>query len=166
MPGIAQGLGVKFPRWCHSKCGLCSSRITWQHVYFLRILSKTRLCYCYFTREPGSDLLQVTLQAEWGGRFRIWICVCMIPRASLVAQMVTNLPAMQETWVRSLGCKLFFNFHYDFILSLNGHCPQETNKQIYLLMKVSMICMRFSNKLDLSLGFKFKGVIWRIWWEE
>ena len=25
------------------------------------------------------------------------------PRASLVAQMVKNLPAMQETWVRSLG---------------------------------------------------------------
>ena len=25
--------------------------------------------------------------------------------ASLVAQLVKNLPAMQETWVRSLGCK-------------------------------------------------------------
>ena len=25
------------------------------------------------------------------------------PRASLVAQLVKNLPAMQETWVRSLG---------------------------------------------------------------
>ena len=25
--------------------------------------------------------------------------------ASLVAQTVKNLPAMQETWVRSLGCK-------------------------------------------------------------
>ena len=25
------------------------------------------------------------------------------PRASLVAQMVKNLPAMQESWVRSLG---------------------------------------------------------------
>ena len=27
------------------------------------------------------------------------------PRASLVAQMVKNLPAMQETWVLSLGWK-------------------------------------------------------------
>ena len=27
----------------------------------------------------------------------------MIKRASLVAQMVKNLPAMQETWVQSLG---------------------------------------------------------------
>ena len=27
----------------------------------------------------------------------------MEPRASLVAQMVKNPPAMQETWVRSLG---------------------------------------------------------------
>ena len=27
----------------------------------------------------------------------------IIPRASLVAQMAQNLPAMRETWVRSLG---------------------------------------------------------------
>ena len=27
----------------------------------------------------------------------------MVPRASLVAQMVKNPPAMRETWVRSLG---------------------------------------------------------------
>ena len=27
----------------------------------------------------------------------------MYHRASLVAQMVKNLPAMQETWIRSLG---------------------------------------------------------------
>ena len=27
----------------------------------------------------------------------------LVPRASLVAQMVKNLPAMQETWVQSLG---------------------------------------------------------------
>ena len=26
-----------------------------------------------------------------------------LPRASLIAQLVKNLPAMQETWVRSLG---------------------------------------------------------------
>ena len=28
---------------------------------------------------------------------------CMVKRASLVAQAVKNLPAKQETWVRSLG---------------------------------------------------------------
>ena len=28
---------------------------------------------------------------------------CFIFRASLIAQLVKNLPAMQETWVRSLG---------------------------------------------------------------
>ena len=27
------------------------------------------------------------------------------PRAFLVAQLVKTLPTMQETWVRSLGCK-------------------------------------------------------------
>ena len=32
------------------------------------------------------------------------MCVCMcIEWASLVAQLVKNLPAVQETWVRSLG---------------------------------------------------------------
>ena len=29
--------------------------------------------------------------------------IMVIVRASLVAQMVKNLPAIQETWVRSLG---------------------------------------------------------------
>ena len=33
------------------------------------------------------------------------LCFNKIPRASLVAQMVKNLPAMQETWVQSLGQK-------------------------------------------------------------
>ena len=28
---------------------------------------------------------------------------CLVPHASLVAQMVKNLPAMQETWVQLLG---------------------------------------------------------------
>ena len=30
-------------------------------------------------------------------------CLLLHPRASLVAQAVKNLPAMQETWVQSLG---------------------------------------------------------------
>ena len=28
---------------------------------------------------------------------------CLVPHTSLVAQMVKNLPAMQETWVQLLG---------------------------------------------------------------
>ena len=31
--------------------------------------------------------------------------VIIIYEASLVAQLVKNLPAMQETWVQSLGCE-------------------------------------------------------------
>ena len=31
------------------------------------------------------------------------MCKCCMIRASLVAQMVKHLSAMQETWVRSLG---------------------------------------------------------------
>ena len=34
-----------------------------------------------------------------------FIPVCTLKGASLVAQMVTNLPAMWETWVQSLGWK-------------------------------------------------------------
>ena len=33
----------------------------------------------------------------------IWKTVSLEKRASLVAQMVKNLPAMQEIWVQSLG---------------------------------------------------------------
>ena len=36
-------------------------------------------------------------------RIRTSELVRVIARASLVAQMVKNLPAMQETWVQSLG---------------------------------------------------------------
>ena len=35
--------------------------------------------------------------------FHDFIATLMILRVSLVAQMVKNLPAMQETWVESLG---------------------------------------------------------------
>ena len=34
--------------------------------------------------------------------FSILYCICVL-RASLVVQVVKNLPAMQETWVQSLG---------------------------------------------------------------
>ena len=34
-----------------------------------------------------------------------WLNNNGMKRASLVAQVVKNLPAVQETWVRSLGCK-------------------------------------------------------------
>ena len=31
------------------------------------------------------------------------MCVCVCMQASLIAQLVKNLPAMQETWVQFLG---------------------------------------------------------------
>ena len=43
------------------------------------------------------------LQAEDGGRSVVWGLIDEISGASLVAQMVKNLPAMKETWIRSLG---------------------------------------------------------------
>ena len=35
--------------------------------------------------------------------FLIWVLVTLMCKASLVAQMVKNLPAMQEIWVQFLG---------------------------------------------------------------
>ena len=37
------------------------------------------------------------------GLFFFLMCVYVCTRVSLVAQMVKHLPAMQETWVHSLG---------------------------------------------------------------
>ena len=33
----------------------------------------------------------------------LWVLMCSMMWASLVTQMVKDLPAMRETWVRSLG---------------------------------------------------------------
>ena len=46
----------------------------------------------YPDRDAGLSMLMVAKMS-----------LCSITRTSLVAQMVQNLPAMQETWVRSLG---------------------------------------------------------------
>ena len=46
------------------------------------------------------------LRDEWTKMWCVYthICICIYNRrASLVAQWIKNLPAMQETWVRSLG---------------------------------------------------------------
>ena len=40
---------------------------------------------------------------KYGHSFRAWEEDMFQLKTSLVAQMVKNLPAMQETWVRSLG---------------------------------------------------------------
>ena len=51
---------------------------------------------------PGSSahgIFQARL-LEWGA---ITFYSCFIARASLITQLVRNLPAMQETWLRSLG---------------------------------------------------------------
>ena len=45
--------------------------------------------------DPGIDTASLTSPTLAGGFFTT--------RASLVAQLVKNLPAMRETWVQSLG---------------------------------------------------------------
>ena len=37
--------------------------------------------------------------------YNIFIHVCIYIQASLVAQLVKNMPAVRETWVQSLGWK-------------------------------------------------------------
>ena len=52
--------------------------------------------------EPGSPALQAdSLPSEPPGK-PIYSLLVLIPRASLIAQSVKNLPAMQETQVRFL----------------------------------------------------------------
>ena len=41
-------------------------------------------------------------RGDWGSEIR-WVAQLTISWTSLVAQMVKNLPTMQETWVQSLG---------------------------------------------------------------
>ena len=60
--------------------------------------------------EPRSPALQAdSLPAELGGKLGSYISTVFCPTnllyqwASLLTQLVKNLPAMQETWVRFLG---------------------------------------------------------------
>ena len=48
---------------------------------------------------------RLSLSVEGGRKSNIlsYYALLFQERASLMAQMVTNLPAMQETWVQSLG---------------------------------------------------------------
>ena len=51
--------------------------------------------------EPPRALgLQPTQPKPWEAKYH---SICTVAGASLVLQMVKNLPAMQETWVRFLG---------------------------------------------------------------
>ena len=47
----------------------------------------------------------VTISSNFGAQENkvCYCCYRIYPRASLIAQLVKNLPAMQETWVQFLG---------------------------------------------------------------
>ena len=51
------------------------------------------------TLDPGGDHSAVGRPPHCG----MFCNIPVLPRASLVAQLVKNPPAMRETWVRSLG---------------------------------------------------------------
>ena len=77
---------------CRHSSFLCISLICWAYFSDIIILPGFGKC-------SGSDQQQATKQWSWPFLFcflvQIWAC--------LVAQMIKNLPAMQETWVKSLG---------------------------------------------------------------
>ena len=68
----------------------------WLSYYFIILLSKSYITVCY-----ASSLLigENTYLPFIKGRGIFWV--------SLVAQLVKNPPAMQETWVRPLGWEDF-----------------------------------------------------------
>ena len=48
-------------------------------------------------------MLNLCCRAKWLSF--LYICIFIYIKASLVAQLVKNLPTMRETWVRSLDCE-------------------------------------------------------------
>ena len=65
------------------------------------LLTSPALAGWLFTTSASSGMHSLCNFSQVG-KALIWQLLCVL-RASLVAQMVRHLPAMQETWVRSLG---------------------------------------------------------------
>ena len=75
-----------------------------------------------------NDVGLVELSESTGTGF---VAILILPRASLVAQMVKNLPAMQETRVRSLGWKDFLKkgmATHSSVLTWRIPCTEELGK--------------------------------------
>ena len=62
-------------------------------------LAPSPAALCVVPRAPPADRFSPRCPGAWPGH---WLCGFL---ASLVAQSVKSLTAMQETWVRSLGWK-------------------------------------------------------------
>ena len=59
--------------------------------------------FIFFSKLPWSSVLGIINQGGVYYMFGISFTITLIYLASLVAQMIKHLPAMWETWVRSLG---------------------------------------------------------------
>ena len=104
--------------WPHTVRGILQARILeWVAIPFSGVSSQPRdwICVSYiagrfFTTEPpGEPTLRWLIKINWkwwnnNSHGLYFHSACYMPyRASLVAQLVKNLLAMQETRVRSLG---------------------------------------------------------------
>ena len=76
------------------------SEITPKHSPFL-----LRSLYSTTQLHPEEKTLWMYLHLHVSSQIICFIMILTLKRASLVAQMVKNLPAMQETWVQALGWK-------------------------------------------------------------
>ena len=71
-------------------------------------------------------------------------------RASLIAQLVKNLPAMQETWVRSLG--------WEDPLEGNGYPLQCSGLENSMDCVVHGVAKSWTRLSDFHFHFPVKGV--------
>ena len=79
----------------------------WIHKNILCVLLYF-LCTKIFNSMRGlclRGLVRITCETPWKNEFygQEFLCLTLCGEIFPVAQMVKNLPAMQETWVRSLG---------------------------------------------------------------
>ena len=79
-----------------------NSRSTWLYVWIPPNIYRRH--HGHFINESNFEKIQVSNQQVTGSYNGILFCSKQ-ELASLVAQMVKNLPAMQETWIQSLGWK-------------------------------------------------------------
>ena len=90
-----------------------------------------------------------------------------IPVASLVVQMVKNLPAVQVTWVKSLGqedsLKKGMTTHSSI---LGTSLVAQTVKNLPAMQKTWVLSLGQEDSLEKGVATHFSILIWRIPWTE
>ena len=90
------------------ECKAGQRSFTSSKVLHLSLRDKERICNCKLSkRKPSRKKEERVFLLFWHQGtnlfFEVYIYSCIFWEASLLPQMIKNLPAMQETWVRSLS---------------------------------------------------------------